>query len=72
MLRKIPILPNEVDGETYILIGIKYLPYHPQVWKSEAGLAVLDSCFLSVDGRTGVVGGSHAVFTEVDRQYYST
>ena len=73
MLRKIPILSNEVGGETDILIGIKYLQYHPQeVWKSKAGLAVLDSWFLSVDGTTGVIGGPHAVFTEVDRQHYST
>ena len=73
MFRRIPILPNEVGGETDILIGIKYLQYRPQeVWKSKAGLAVLDSCFLSVDGTTGVVGSPHVVFTEVDLQYYST
>ena len=46
LLRKIPILSNEVGGETDILIGIKYLQYHPQeMWKSKAGLAVLDSWF---------------------------
>ena len=73
LLRKIRILPNEVCGETDILLGIKYLQYHPQkAWKSKAGLVVLDSCFVSVDGTTGVIGGPHAVFTELDRQYYST
>ena len=60
------------NGSDAIFIGVCSDRVTTNFPKSKAGQAVLDSCFLSVDGTTGVIGGPHAVFTEVDRQYYST
>ena len=59
-------------GETDILIGIMYQKYHPKkMWESSTGLSVSVSCFLSEDGTTGVIGGPHAIFTEIDRKQKS-
>ena len=65
----LPKLSEEVGGETDILIGAKYLKYHPKkIWESDTGLCVLDSCFFSEDGTTGIVGGPHEFFTKIDQQ----
>ena len=68
LLKKLPKLSSEVGGDTDILIGSRYLKYHPKIiWSSPTGLCLLESCFFSADGTTGVIGGPHAAFTEAER-----
>ena len=70
LVKTIPKLSNEVGGDTDILIGSKYLRYHPrECWRSETGLSVFDSFFVSADGTTGVVVGPHAKFTEIEQSF---
>ena len=70
----IPKLSNVVGGETDILLGSKYLRFHPrEVWRcEESGLTVSDSVFSSVDGSTGVINGPHPKFTEVEDHHWQT
>ena len=67
LLNTLPRLPDEVGGDTDILVGLTYKKYHPkEVWESPTGLFLSDSCFLSEDGTTGVVGGPHEEFTKIE------
>ena len=67
LLGALPDLPKEVGGDVDILIGLTYKKYFPkEVWQSPDGLFVSDSLFLSEDGTTGVVGGPHSKFTQVE------
>ena len=51
------------------MIGTKYLRYHPNpVFSLSNGLTVFKSVFPGVEGNTGVVGGPHPVFTEIDSE----
>ena len=69
LIERLPKLSRHVGGETDILIGIKYLKYHPRrVWESQDGLSIYDSLFVSADCSTGIIGGPHPKFTEMDRQ----
>ena len=72
MLQQIPKLASMVGGDTDILIGSKYLRYHPQeIWKSkDNGISVSDSLFLSVDGTTGVINGPHPRFSDIEQQHW--
>ena len=68
-LSKLPRLPQHVGGETEIMLGSKYLKYHPVfVFQMPNGLRIYKSCFLSVDGTRGVIGGPHRVITEVEKR----
>ena len=67
LLNALPKLPSEVGGDVDILIGLTYKKYFPkEVWQSPDGLFVSNSLFLSEDGTTGVVGGPHSKFTQVE------
>ena len=67
LLNSLPKLPSEVGGDVDILIGLTYKKYFPkEIWQSPDGLFVSDSQFLSEDGTTGVVGGPHSKFTQVE------
>ena len=69
LVDKLPRLPSEVGGDTDILIGIKYLKYFPeQVFKLESGLAIYESAFRSACGTTGIVGGPHPKFSEIEKE----
>ena len=69
LVRMLPALPNEVGGDIDILIGLTYKKYFPkEVWQSPTGLFISDSPFLSEDGTTGVIGGPHAKFTQVQSE----
>ena len=69
LVDSLPALPNEVGGDIDILIGLTYKKYFPkEVWESPEGLFIADSPFLSEDGTTGVIGGPHAKFTEVQTE----
>ncbi len=73
LVNRLPKLSDEVGGHTDILIGIKYLMYHPElIYRLPTGLSIFDSLFLSVDGTTGVVGGPHPKFTEVERRLFGS
>ena len=67
MVSNLPKLPEEVGGETDLLIGIKYLKYFPEaVFKLPTGLTIYESPFLNPDGTRGVVGGPH-VFSLIEK-----
>ena len=67
LMESLPKLPNEVGGDTDILIGAKYFYTHPrEVWRSKSGLSVFNSSFLSADGTTGIVYGPHRKFSETE------
>ena len=72
LLQQLPKLAQRVGGDTDILLGSKYLRFHPrEVWRcDETGLSVADSVFLSVDGTTGVINGPHAKFSEIERKHW--
>ena len=73
LLNSLPKLPKEVGGDVDILIGLTYKKYFPkEVWQSPDGLFISDSRFLSEDGTTGVVGGPHSKFTQVENNERST
>ena len=66
LVNSLPKLPEEIGGETHILLGIKYKRYLPvDVWVSQTGLTLSESRFLSADGTTGVIGGPHPRFTQI-------
>ena len=66
---ELPRLPAYVGGETDLMIGSKYLKYHP-VFKFQmpSGLRIYESSFASSDGSRGVIGGPHSVVTEIERR----
>ena len=67
-LDDLPRLSKYVGGETEIMLGSKYLKYHPKfVFEMPCGLRVYRSCFVSVDGTRGVIGGPHSVITELQK-----
>ena len=69
-LDDLPKLPQEVGGQVDIMLGIKYLRYHPQkVFSMPSGLTIYQSSFLNVDGSRGVVGGPHETFTTINNYY---
>jgi len=71
--RQLPKLPPSVGGEIHLMIGIKYLRYHPKlVHQLKSGLSLYESSFTSSDGGRGVVGGPHRVFTEVHKNFFNS
>ena len=65
----LPKLEPVVGGETDFMIGIKFNRHFPtEVYKCPvSGLAIYESVFENASGGYGVVGGSHAVFTQIER-----
>ena len=69
--RYLPKLPKSIGGDVDIMIGIRYLRYHPQIiFKLVNGLSIYSSVFNSADGSCGIVGGPHRSFAETHRQFY--
>ena len=67
--KNLPKLPEFVGGDIDIMIGAKYLRYHPHpVFSLPNGLTVFESVFPGVEENNGIVGGPHRVFTEIDRE----
>ena len=65
---QLPLLPEFIGGEVDFMLGAKYLRYHPEkVFSLPSGLTIYESPFLNVDGSRGVIGGPHAIFTEIER-----
>ena len=67
--KRLPKLEPVVGGETDFMIGIKFNRHFPtEVYKCPvSGLAIYESVFENASGGYGVVGGSHAVFTQIER-----
>ena len=64
----LPSLPHSIGGEVDIMLGIKYLRYHPkEVFQLKSGLTIFRSMFKNVDGSRGVVGGPHQAFNNINR-----
>ena len=69
LVSKLPKLPRKVGGIADILIGIKYLKYFPKkVFQFESGLGIYESVFNTQDGSTGVVGGPHKEFSQIENE----
>ena len=67
--RPLPKLPTSIGGEVHMMIGIKYLRYHPKmVFQLPSGLAIYQSMFINSSGGRGVVGGPHNIFTNIHNQ----
>ena len=65
-VKKLPSVPPQVGGDVDFKIGIKYLRYFPQIiFQMPSGLTIYNSNFLNSDGSTGVIGGSHKVFSDI-------
>ena len=70
---KLPRLAPSIGGDVHIIIGIKYLRYHPSMkFQLESGLAIYESKFVNSTGGRGVVGGPHPVFTTIHQNFSST
>ena len=69
-LKNLPSLPDFIGGDVDFMIGIKYLRYHPEpIFQLPSGLTIYKSMFQNADGSCGVIGGPHAVFTQIENQF---
>ena len=55
-----------VGGHTDFMTRVKYLQYPEKVFQLPPGLAIYKSWFKNADGRSGVIGGPHTGFTEIE------
>ena len=66
----LPKLPAFVGGHTDFMIGVKCLRYYPEkVFQLLSGLAIYKSWFKNADGRRGVIGSPHRVFTTIETSH---
>ena len=66
----LPKLPAFVGGHTDFMIGVKCLRYYPEkVFQLLSGLAIYKSWFKNADGRRGVIGSPHRVFTKIETSH---
>lgn len=64
----LPTLEPSVGGVTHFMFGAQYNRYFPEeVFRMPSGLSIYRSCFQNSSGGYGVVGGTHKVFTEVEK-----
>ncbi|MEM7375622.1 MAG: hypothetical protein AAF587_43925 [Bacteroidota bacterium] len=69
---KLPSLPKSIGGDVDIMIGIKYLRFHPKlVFQTSSGLSIYESSLNGVSGR-GIIGGPHKSFDEIHKKFYSS
>ena len=71
---KLPKLPETAGGRVDLMIGIKYLRYHPKfIFQTKTGLFIFKSQFMSINGTRGVIGGPHRSFPNpsFDQGYFS-
>ena len=68
---RLPKLPPSVGGKIDLMIGIKYLKYHPKlIFQLHSGLTIFESVFQGSDGSRGVIGGPHPSFS-LQSSFYS-
>ena len=66
-LMLIPKLPKFVGGDIDFMIGIRYNRHQPKlIFELPSGLAIYRSVFENADGRVGVVGGPHQIFSIIE------
>ena len=66
----LPDLPEFVGGETHFMMGIGHYSHFPDIiYRMTSGLSIYQSKFRNPDGSLGVVGGQHAIFTQIESQY---
>ena len=66
---ELPTLPSNIGGEVDLMIGIRYLRYHPEpIFKMPSGLTIYKSAFKNPDGSRGVIGGPHQIFSSIHKQ----
>ena len=64
----LPSLAPIAGGDVDIMLGIKYLRYHPKaIFQLPSGLTIYESMFVNADGGRGVVGGPHEVFNTISK-----
>ena len=70
-LHQLPDLPAFVGGDTHFMIGIGFYRHFPDLIyrMPSSGLSIYKSKFRNPDGSFGVIGGQHAVFTQIESQY---
>ena len=70
---QLPKLPPSIGGEVHLMIGVKYLRYHPKlIHQLSSGLSIFESPFVSSDGGRGVVGRPHWTFDQVNKNAQHT
>ena len=68
----LPQPSSSVGGEIHLMVGIKYLRYHPRlIYQLPSGLGIYESVFTSVDGGRGVIGGPHHIFTTIHNSFFN-
>ena len=61
-----------VGGDVHMMLGIKYNRYYPKlIHQLPSGLAIYKSVFQNSDGGSGVIGGPHQIFTQINNQFYN-
>ena len=69
----LPNLPSKIGVEIHLMIGVKYLRYHPKlIHQLPSELSIFQSAFKSPNGGEGVVGGPHKSFTYVHKNFYKS
>ena len=67
----LPTVPVTIGGDVDIMIGVKYLRYHPKlIFELSSGLSIFQSMFDNANGGCGVIGGPHEEFTQTNQQFY--
>ena len=63
----LPTLPDEIGGSVDIMIGARYLRYHPkEIFQLPSGLTIYESKFVNADGGgRGVICGPHPLFNRI-------
>ena len=68
----LPKPAHVVGGDTHLMLGVKYLRYHPKlVYQLPSGLSIYQSAFKNADGGRGVIGGPHHIFTKIHQSFFS-
>ena len=68
----LPTPSKSVGGDVHLMIGVKYLRYHPKlIFQLPSGLAIYKSVFSNTDGSDGVIGGPHRVFTDIHKKFFN-
>ena len=68
----LPQPAHVVGGDTHLMLGVKYLRYHPKlVYQLPSGLGIYQSVFKNADGGRGVIGGPHPIFTKIHQSFFS-
>ena len=63
-------IPDEVGGETDILLGIRYRKYFPKlIFELMSGLGIFESVFPSPCWARGVLGGPHKEFSKIEKNF---